>query len=119
MQALDIYPTLVDLAGLPQPEGLEGVSLRPLLENPGAAWDRPAYTVWNERGRGVTGAVVRTETWRYAEFFGRDPGAFLTDPARDPHEMKNLVDDPRYKEVVAELSALVRKHVGDEAEPAP
>ncbi len=119
VETLDLYPTLVDLAGLPRPDGLEGVSLRPLLDDPDATWDRPAYTVWNERGRGVTGAVVRTEKWRYAEFYGRDPGAFLTDPVNDPHELKNLVGDPAYRETVAELSALLRKHVRDQAEPAP
>jgi iduronate 2-sulfatase len=116
VQALDIYPTLVDLAGLPVATGMEGVSLKPLLDDPKTSWARPAYTVWNERGRGVTGVVVRTETWRYAEFFGRDTGAFLTDPVSDPHELKNLVNEPQYKDVVAELSALARKHVADQAE---
>jgi iduronate 2-sulfatase len=119
VESLDIYPTLLELTGLPRAAGLEGVSLKPLLENPEATWDRPAYTVWNELGRGVTGVVVRTERWRYAEFFGRETGAFLTDPLNDPHELKNLVNEPEHQAIIAELSALARKHVGDQAEVSP
>ncbi len=119
VESVDIYPTLAALTKLQVPKGLEGASLTPLLDDPQARWDRPAYTVWNERGRGVTGVAVRTEKWRYAEFFGRDQGAFLTDPENDPHELKNLVGDPRYREVVAELAALAKAHVRDQAEAAP
>jgi hypothetical protein len=34
----------------------------------------------------------------------------LFDERDDPHEMKNLVDDPKYADVKAELSALAREH---------
>jgi arylsulfatase A-like enzyme len=110
VQSIDIYPTLAELAGLPKPTGLDGLSLAPLLNEPKKSWDHPAYTVWNERNRGITGVVVRTERWRYAEFFGRGPGAMLTDPVNDPYEMKNLAADPQYAAVVKELSALVKKY---------
>ncbi|MFT3783025.1 MAG: sulfatase [Nibricoccus sp.] len=119
VQSVDIYPTLVDLCGLPAVKELEGLSLRPLLENPKTEWNHPAYCVWNEHGRGITGAVVRTEQWRYAEFYGRGAGAMLIDPANDPHELKNLVNDPKYAPIVKELSALVKTYVGNQAEPAP
>ncbi len=39
---MDIFPTLVELCGLPQKEGLDGHSLIPLLKDPGAEWDYPA-----------------------------------------------------------------------------
>lgn len=39
---IDIYPTLIDLTGLPSHDGLDGVSLRPLLEQPDTEWDRPS-----------------------------------------------------------------------------
>ena len=44
VEHVDIYPTVTDLAGLAAPDTLAGVSLRPLLENPDATWNRPAYT---------------------------------------------------------------------------
>ncbi len=119
VELLDLYPTLVSLAGLPLPAGLEGHDLSPLLAQPDAPWDHPAYTVWNERNRGITGVAVRTERWRYAEFFGPGAGAFLTDPINDPHELVNLVHDPRYTDVVARLSALARAHVAGKTEPTP
>ena len=42
VQYLDLYPTLVDLCGLPSASWLQGISLAPLLKEPNAAWDRPA-----------------------------------------------------------------------------
>jgi arylsulfatase A-like enzyme len=111
VESMDIYPTLVELCGLPRPPGLEGVSLAPLLNNPQAEWDRPAYSVWSEDGRTLHGVAVRTEKWRYAEFGpeGKN-GAMLFDPAADPLEMRNLVENPAYKEVCAGLSVLTRQY---------
>jgi uncharacterized sulfatase len=45
VELLDLYPTLAELAGLPEPKGLSGASVVPLLKKPDAAWDRPAYSV--------------------------------------------------------------------------
>jgi arylsulfatase A-like enzyme len=110
VESLDIYPTLVELAGLPLQKELEGTSLVPLLKNPKAKWDKPAYSLWSEDGKTVHGVAVRTEKWRYAEF-GKDgaDGAMLLDP-RDPDELKNFADDSQHKSVVAELSTLTRKY---------
>ena len=44
-QLLDLYPTLVELCGLTRPPGIEGHSLAPLLRNPRAKWNHPAFTV--------------------------------------------------------------------------
>ena len=107
---VDLYPTLVDLCGLPQPDGLEGRSLVPLLRNPAAPWDHPAFTVWSEDGRSLAGISVRTERWHYAEYFGRGPGAMLLEPANDSVEINNLANDPQYAEIVAELSLLIHEY---------
>jgi len=114
VQSMDIYPTLVELCGLPAPPGLEGQSLVPLLNNPQAAWYRPAYSVWSEDGSTLHGAAVRTEKWRYAEYGpGGKNGAMLLDPNGDPLEMKNLAEDPRQAKVCTELSALTRRYAAD------
>lgn len=110
VQMVDLYPTLVELCGLPPPGGLEGRSLVPLLGNPDAPWEHPAYTVWSEDGKRFSGVAVRTERWRYAEFFGRGAGAMLLDQVNDPHELTNRVDDPRLEATVSELSALVKAY---------
>lgn len=107
VQAIDIYPTLAELCGLPVQAGVEGKSLTPLLKDPQAAWDRPAYTIWSEDGRSLTGVAVRNEKYRYAEFDGGRGGAMLLDETADPNELKNLADDPAHADTRKQLSALV------------
>jgi arylsulfatase A-like enzyme len=111
VESLDIYPTLVELCGLPAQKEIEGASLAPLLKNPAANWDKPAYSIWSEDGTTIHGTAVRTEKWRYAEF-GENGinGAMLFDPHADPLEIKNLADDEKYKSVCAELSKLAREY---------
>lgn len=111
VESLDIYPTLVELCGLPPQKEIEGTSMSLLLKDPPARWDKPAYTVWSEDGKTIYGTAVRTEKWRYAEFGPNGSnGAMLFDPHADPLEMKNLATDEKYKSVCAELSALTRKY---------
>jgi iduronate 2-sulfatase len=124
VELLDIYPTLAQLAGLSPPKNLEGRSLKPLLDNPNARWDRPAFTqVWrrNIPGRpwgGVySGHSVRTDRYRYIEWDNARRGAELYDYQTDPEEKRNLVDDPRHAKVVAELRALVRRNWANEYRP--
>ena len=117
VESVDIYPTLIDLCGLPVSEGLEGRSLSPLLSNPQSVWDYPAYSVWSEDGKHVTGVSVRTERWHYAEFYGNGGGAFLTEPAADPHELTNLVEQTEYAQVVNELSSLARDYTAKQRPP--
>ncbi len=103
VEAVDLYPTLADLCGLPAPKGLAGQSLKPLLDNPQVKWNQPAYTV-TKFGANI-GKAVRTERWRYAEY--DDGGAMLFDRRKDPHELKNLANDPAYAKTVAEMKTLL------------
>jgi arylsulfatase A-like enzyme/Flp pilus assembly protein TadD len=41
---VDLLPTVLDMTGLPMPEGLHGRSLAPLLAGRNVAWDRPVYS---------------------------------------------------------------------------
>ncbi len=108
VEFVDLYPTLADLAGLKPPANLAGASLRPLLANPTAPWDRPAFTQV-QRGD-FPGHSVRTPRWRYTEWDGGAQGVELYDEQNDPGEMKNLATDPKHAATVAELKALVRKN---------
>jgi len=108
VEFVDLYPTLADLAGLTPPKRLEGVSLRPLLEDPHKVWDRPAFTQV-QRG-GFPGYSVRTERWRYTEWDDGQKGAQLYDHDADPHELHNLAGDLKYAKVAGEMKALVKKN---------
>ena len=103
VQTLDLYPTLCELCGLTTPAGLDGKSLKPLLDNPSAAWDRPAYTVAYSKAN--LGVAVRTAKYRYAEYADGKNGAMLFDEAADPNELTNRIDDPALAAVRADLSA--------------
>ena len=108
VEFVEVYPTLADLAGLTPPGNLAGVSLRPLLHQPDAAWNRPAFTQV-ERG-GFPGRSVRTPRWRYTEWDEGKQGVELYDHESDPGEMKNLAPDPKYAAILAEHKALVAKN---------
>jgi iduronate 2-sulfatase len=101
VEAIDLYPTLAELCGLPAQPALEGNSFVSLLKDPAAAWSHPAYTVI-PRGR-----TVRTEQWRYTEWEGGKGGAELYSHTADPHEMKNLASDPKHKATVEQMKKLL------------
>jgi arylsulfatase A-like enzyme len=107
VQAMDIYPTLCALCGLKPPSGLEGHSLKPLLDDVAASWEHPAFSVFGNAKR--LGVAVRTERYRYVEYDGGAAGVMLFDEAADPSESKNLADDPKLAKVREELAALDRK----------
>lgn len=44
VELVDLYPTLCDLAGLEEPEHLEGTSFAPMLNNPDQPWKRAAFS---------------------------------------------------------------------------
>ena len=106
VELVDLYPTLADLAALPRPQPLDGASLRPLLDNPKARWNRPAFTQV-QRG-GFPGYSVRTERWRYTEWDDGARGAELYDHEKDPRELNNLAGHPRHAKAQADLKQLVR-----------
>ena len=106
VEFVDIYPTLTELCGLPRPPGLEGASLAPLLENPAAVWDRPAFSVVARED--WLGRSMRTERWCYTEWdYGRR-GVELYDLQADPRESKNLAKNPALAPVIAELREKLR-----------
>jgi arylsulfatase A-like enzyme len=103
---LDIYPTLVDLCGLPKRPQLEGLSLRPLLENAQAT--RPPAVIDFNRGN----HAVRTDRWRYIKY--NDGTEELYDESVDKEDWKNLAGDPQYTSLKADLA----KWIPQSAAPA-
>jgi arylsulfatase A-like enzyme len=94
---MSIQPTLLDLAGIPIPEHVEGTSIRPLLENPAAPWDRPAVTTHLQGNH-----AVRSERWRYIRY--ADGGEELYHETVDPSEWTNLAGKPELEAVKRDLA---------------
>jgi uncharacterized sulfatase len=101
VEFVDIYPTLANLCEAGNPKGLEGHSLKPLLDNPKSKWDHPAYTQVS-RG-GFMGRSVRTERYRYTEWDEGRKGVELYDHEKDPREWKNVANDSKHGNAVAEM----------------
>ena len=107
VQLLDMYPTLVELCGLPPPGKIEGHSFAPLLKNSNAEWSYPAFSVTLFQGK--LGRSVRTERWHYVEWDEGRAGAMLCDTVNDPHELKNIVADPANAKTVQEMKSLLKQ----------
>ena len=95
---IDIYPTLIDLCGLSKREGLEGTSLKPLLDKPDRPWDRPVLTT-HDRGD----HSIRSEQWRYTRY--HDGSEELYDHTHDKMEWTNLAGQNQYADVIAAHAA--------------
>jgi iduronate 2-sulfatase len=107
MEFIDLYPTLVDYAGLAPPHKLSGASLRPVLEDPNASVKEAAYTQVT-RGPKVMGRSVRTSRWRYTEWGEGKHGVELYDHSKDSGEYYNLSANPEYAHVVSKMKQLLQ-----------
>lgn len=105
---VDIYPTLCELCGLSIPEGLEGISVVPVMEDPDRPWKKAAFSQY-PRGP-VMGYSMRTDRYRYTEWRepGKDPVAIeLYDHQEDPDENVNLAHLSECEPIVAELHKML------------
>jgi arylsulfatase A-like enzyme len=95
VDSMHIYPTMVELCGLPPRKELEGVSLLPLLRNPAAKWDRPAVTTYGRNNHSA-----RSERWRYIRY--HDGSEELYDHSKDELEWTNLAGKPELTRIKQE-----------------
>jgi len=108
VEFVDIYPSLVEICGLPKADGLEGTSFRPLIDDPAQPWKRAAFSQY-PRG-GYEGYTVRTDRWRLVEWRkkAQDPVYELYDHRDDPEENVNLAGQSEHAATVKELAALLK-----------
>jgi len=99
---IDLYPTLLELCGLPPKEGLDGRGFLPLLRNPQAPWDRPALTTY-----GCNNHALRSERWRYIRY--ADGTEELYDHKSDKLEWHNLAQKPEYAQIKKDLARWLPK----------
>ncbi|MDR2117482.1 MAG: sulfatase [Planctomycetaceae bacterium] len=115
VELLDLYPTLADLCGLTPPNYLDGVSLKPLLENPTATWNRPAITqVWRGSFHGYS---IRNEKFRYTIWDNSQKGEQLYDHETDPNEYHNLADNPEFVSIKTALKEELLKRTNPSIKP--
>ncbi len=110
---VDIVPTVLDLCGLPVPEGVQGRSLAPLCAGESAGWPNEAFS-WmlgvpytrQEAYMLGTKRMLRTPEYKLIDY-GADFRTRweLFDMTNDPAEMRNLADDPARKSLLQELAA--------------
>lgn len=97
---LDIYPTLVELCGLPDNIKNEGNSLVQLLKSPDMNWELPSITTY-----GKDRHAIRIQNWRYIHY---DNGSEeLYNHEKDPEEWMNLASDPEFEAIKTELKKYI------------
>ncbi|QEG41482.1 sulfatase [Roseimaritima ulvae] len=101
-ELLDVFPTLLDLAGLPADATQEGQSLVPLMKEPNREWNHPAITSF-----GPGNYSIRSARYRFIQYL--DGSQELYDLRTDPHEWTNLASDSKYQQVLAEHAAWLPK----------
>jgi arylsulfatase A-like enzyme len=122
---VDVAPTLLELAGVPVPNRMQGLSMVPLLEGRDVPWrdaflyeyyEYPAeHCVRKHRG-------VRTARWKLLHFWEQPEEYELFDLQADPDETTNLAADPRHRATLATLKsrlADLRRELGDVDPPGP
>ena len=81
---------------------MHGKSIKSLLGNPRAEWDRPVVSTY-----GFNNHSVRSERWRYTRYDNGDEE--LYDHKKDPREWKNLASNPEYTAVKEQLKIYIPK----------
>jgi len=106
VEFVDVYPTLADLAGLPMPDGAEGTSFAPLLDDPNIPWKKSAISEYPKGGR--RGTAMRTDRYRYVEWYdkaGKLADRELYDHQTDPQENQNIAGKPENAALIERLAA--------------
>ncbi len=97
---LDVYPTLIELTGLPKRTDLDGKSLVPILRSPEVSIDRPIVTTYD-----YGDYSIRYQNWHYIQYI--DQSEELYDLNTDKEEWYNLISDNRYDSIKEALKGFI------------
>lgn len=97
---LDLYPTILDLANLPQSEVLEGETLVPWLDDPSLKKETPVLITQRKGNHSVV-----SKNWNLIRY--EDVAEELYDHSVDPREYRNLAGDLAYEEIIGKLRARI------------
>ena len=107
VQNVDIAPTILSCAGLEKPDEMVGASFVPLLQGKDIPWrDRIFYEYYWEFEFPQTPTMhgVRTDKYKYIRYHGIWDTNEFYDLENDPHEMNNLIGDPKYRPIIKQLN---------------
>jgi arylsulfatase A-like enzyme len=124
---IDLPPTLLDAAGIPVPEHMQGQSLLSLIRNRETEWRKEVFVQISED---KLARAIRTDRWKYSVVAPNKSGwhdsgsdtyeeEFLYDLHADPYELDNLIGVEWYKQITDELRErlLARMEQAGEARP--
>ena len=124
---VDLPPTLLDAAGLPIPETMQGHSILPLTKGETAVWPEEAFVQISES---QVGRAVRTQRWKYGVDAPDKRGAadaasehyteeYLYDLQADAYELTNLIGRESHQEVAAVMRERLIRRMVEAGESAP
>lgn len=123
VQNIDYAPTILDVAGVPVPSWMHGLSLKPVLQAAGAGIARKSlyyhFYEYNADHTVLQHLGVRNNRYKLVYFYTVNEWQ-LFDLEKDPDELKNLVTDRKYRTILADMKKeLLRlRDVYDDHEPA-
>ena len=124
---IDVPPTLLACAGIKTPDYMKGRPLQQLVEGEIEDWPEEVFLQISES---QVGRAIRTKEWKYSvNAIDKHPWKdmdsdvyieeYLYDLENDPHEKYNLVADPLYVDVRAELAQMLKKRMLQAGEREP
>jgi len=117
VEQVDIYPTLCQLAGLPLPKHLQGRSLKPMLDDPGAKGRQAAISTMVSTRTKLIGHSVRTDAFRYIEWDEGRGGEQLFDLRNDPDELHDLSKVPAHAGRMTRMRQRLAAHLKSVSAP--
>ncbi|WP_460515636.1 sulfatase [Cyclobacterium sediminis] len=106
---MDLYPTLVDLAGLEKPAHLDGNSLVPQLKDPSITSD-PVISSY--KFKSIEGHAVRSMRYRYI-YYPEINLEELYDHDNDPNEWDNIAYKDGNKTIIEEHRKILSEMLSD------
>ena len=123
---IDLPPTILTASGIKPPDCMRGHALQRLLSDQTADWPEEVFLQISES---QCGRAIRTRKWKYSvrapDKSGGDSSSdvyledFLYDLESDPHEQNNLVADPDFYKIRAELARTLKRRMDEAGEIEP
>jgi arylsulfatase A-like enzyme len=114
---IDIAPTIMSAAGIPEDSSLPGQSLLPFVTGRGKYREnKEIHAQYHQKQRWAAPMrMIRTEKWKYNIYIKH--GEELYDLESDPHEMQNIANDLEYGAVRADLHYKLVSHINAIGDP--